>query len=1537
MKKIISLLVILIFSITLIPVIPVLAEVEVIDFTFKDKESNGTYKDSQKGYAESNNAIKLSAAGNNARATVGSENLGTYGFTNDNSLVMTMRIKFSGEAVEGFKLTSNMNIGNYGAIWSISGDAESGKYIFNGQTEKNMLDADRWYNVIMHFKGIYVWTHVFDDETGEKTGYKYSQTYSAAPTDRPFYIWSSNTSESGLIIDETKVYTVNQNDEFYLIEGNSSASDAEIETNGEVTLSFNQSIAPSKTMFSVKNVSGNTVSDVIESVLSVDFNTVKIKFTGLSEGKTYILDFSDAASVSGNPISGTKSLTLKTPSNSLYTDDFENTLSSSGNSFINSEIFSGNEGNGTCSIAKGYNGVNGLKLTGTSLTGVNSHVKTHTFESFGLNEETNLIFTVRFKFEGSSEKNVSWSINPNSSVYALTTLFGGKDGKFYADSSKSYELKAGEWYNMAIKFCTSGRNEMTINDAKTGDLICYKTSETPADIAKRMLVIQSSSKVLTNETSLTLSEAKVYCTKNSDIINVYSNESTGEGARIYPDGGVSVAFDKPFFSMFLDDGVPTQNKFKVSEGVSIKKICVKDFTRAVVFFNGLDYSSNYTLDYSNLVFANTMGLDPAESGQISFKTSLYENRNYSTSNKADIYTDFSGTEFSENGGISEGTPIKLEVTNNEKENFYGTLIYSFYYDGKLIGTETGQKIRLYEGEESRSVTYLVKKQYESCDTLKVMLWTDFNTIIPLAEYITARKATGADAPSSQYKIFGEQPSDKLAQQMPTPFSLDNYGVAEISNYNFNNFDFGTYNEDGLNICGDFVQSFCQGLWSIVPEGGVDNSPCVKLETSESVNQTRFQLVYKADFAQEGDWYVCKFKVRGENLTSSGSIRPYLEFANDKRKNAGSEYGNIIPWNQANSEWVECFVTLRISEGANSISEKSDYYNIYLNAFMNNMPSGSAAYIDDFSLSKIVFEPMDTVLVTPNYKGFVYGDDGFCDINLKIYINDYNGDYNSDAFSLECSLVDENDTEFSKMQFDNISSVNDVTFSSKVLPKGEGDYYLKSVLFNKEKETVVQKQEWTIRKRNKNYRPEVYVDEYNRFIKDGKPVLPIFQYAHGNIYEEYIDIVKNTAIDAFTVAGEYHTGYRTPRMQKFRKALAENNIGAMLEACGYVYSHLYTGLPETNVKKQSDIRSLLTVLLNNFKNDPQLWVYRTFDEENAVHYGEELRWQNDIMASVDPDHPTMGVTDKLYSGRPGIYSKTADIIGVDPYFCTGKEEQDLSRVGDMIRQFKLLNPGRPVFATLQGFWFKSRGDLRGPTQQEYRNMAWQAVCEGVTAIDNYSYTDLKANPWGEKDAKTLWDEQMAVLSEIKEFEPVILSTLPAPHYITDNTSDLIVKAARYNGKSYIFAVNVRNAENVLKIKLDEAVTAKEHYTNNNVDADSNGFFNITMQPYGVVILEMEQADYLSSHAEIIRFGVTNDSASCFVMNSDSDNSVISIENGIKEIDYLVTSSADSSISINGVSAEKQGSLNVENLQSITIRVTSENGKFYTEKTYQIARY
>lgn len=885
-----------------------------------------------------------------------------------------------------------------------------------------------------------------------------------------------------------------------------------------------------------------------------------------------------------------------------------------------------------------------------------------------------------------------------------------------------------------------------------------------------------------------------------------------------------------------------------------------------------------------------------------------------------LYTDFSGNEFSSGGDILKGTTFKIEIYNENKIALSGKLFYAFYDDnGKLKGVELGEDVNVSAEEETKSVTYTVKSAYSAPCKLKIMLWENDKNIKPLSFNVYAEKPTGANAASTQYKVFGEVPQDKLTEQMPTPFDVNNYEPQLFAETDF---------EEGS--LGGFEIGDTWGDIAIDATSGTDTSACIKaVHPEKSISQ--YRMVYRDFLGRQGDFYLLRCKMKGEGLTLNGSVRPLIQVYDKNGKWLTESSGGKINVTGVNDgEWVSRECLVMIPEISNDL-EDEEYYDVKVGLYVSVEADECTAYLDDVKLYKVVFEPMDTVLMTPNYKGLIYGDDKKADISLRVHFNDYNGKYVKDDFTFVANIADAENNIYSSVTKKVLAETFDVSFSSSELETGN-DYYIQALL--KKDGEVFQKQEWTLRKRAENWRPDIYIDEYNRFVKDGKVMFPLIQCANGGIYEEYTDVLNNTSVDAFTVSGSYHASYRTPRMQRIREKMTERNLGGLLEMCGYVYSNLYTGIPKENVKKQSDIRSLLTVMCNNFKDDERIWGYRIFDEQNAVKYGEELRWQNDILASLDINHPTLGITDDVISLRPGIYSKTADIIGVDPYFCTGKDNQDLAKVGQMVRRIKELNPNKPVFATIQGFWFTARGDLRGPTEQEYRNMAWQVICEGITLLDSYAYTDMKAKPWQDKEPEEIWAEQMKVYSEAEELENVILSTSPAPWYeiLADDTSHITSMAKRYGDKSYIFAVNTKNSEQNITVCADDILSANDYYNKTEKIVVSDNSFSYTLAPYGVAIFEIEQPEFKSSHAEMKLFSVSDS-----IINYDEEGiAEICVLNGKKALDYKVHASDFSKLYINGTEAQMSGSVNIDGLSALTVKIVSEDEKNYTQKTYTLSK-
>ncbi|MBR1968996.1 MAG: hypothetical protein IKA17_01425 [Clostridia bacterium] len=610
MKKLGSILVTLVFLITLIGAVPSFAAAPTASsFTFTDLESNGTYSSGQAGYNGSSTAIKLAASGANVRATIGTSNFTNYGFTADNSLVMTMRIKFNGAATSDYSLNANMNTSNYGQTWSIKGDGTTGKYNFRDQSGSNIpLNGDKWYNITTHFKGIYAWTYVVD-ETGVQVGYKYSQTYSSAPTERPLYLWSANTTENGLLIDDLKIYSVNTTDTFSYVAEGSTATNSEIGDDGLITVKFDQPIIPAKSNFSV---AGATV----ESVVAKDFNTAIVKVSGLSAGQTYALDFSAVKSVAGTALTGTTSLSFKTPAAEIepkvvFTDDFNGTFNT--NYFTSSTIFyDGQWKQNYIADANGYNGgTTGLKLTYGASSADNSynHVKTKTLGELGLSADTTMVFNTRFKLNGTPTSGYSWTINLGSG-YVIGTIAGTAEGKYsvtrYGGGDPA-TLNPDTWYDLIVPLGTTGAAWGYIYDSATGEFIVQtQGTGVTANMPASRLFIQTST--LTENLSMTLDDAKLYCIAKTATFSKIAG-GTEENAVIGEDGLLTVKFDQPI--------IPAKSNFTVAGG-TVESVKVKNFDTAIVKVSGITAGQSYTLNFSAIKSA--AGSSLAGTSTLAFNT-----------------------------------------------------------------------------------------------------------------------------------------------------------------------------------------------------------------------------------------------------------------------------------------------------------------------------------------------------------------------------------------------------------------------------------------------------------------------------------------------------------------------------------------------------------------------------------------------------------------------------------------------------------------------------------------------------------------------------------------------------------------------------------------------------------------------------------------------------------------------------------------------------------------------------------------------------
>ena len=694
----------------------------------------------------------------------------------------------------------------------------------------------------------------------------------------------------------------------------------------------------------------------------------------------------------------------------------------------------------------------------------------------------------------------------------------------------------------------------------------------------------------------------------------------------------------------------------------------------------------------------------------------------------------------------------------------------------------------------------------------------------------------------------------------------------------------------------------------------------------------------AEELRPGDWLLvtCMAKSKGVSGGSGGRLRVGVhDGASGKWKTEATSEAI-----RGDTNWVERSALVMIPIELNALT-RSESYRINVQMDMLNGTSAGETWGDNIRISKILFHPMDTVLMSPAYKGIIKGDDGVGDIALRAYVNEENGGYDFSKMKFTAQITDDDHKVYMKSESDKVTNQMDVYFSSKDLPMG-GDYYLESILTDTETGEVVQKEEWPLHKKEADFETFIGYDEHGRITKNGKPTILVTAMA-GEPYDLALqDMMDAGCFDGISASGlGWHWSWsdNTELQVKVRETIAkaaEKGVGISIggismQENGYMFDEWKKIFDATPDSTTVDIRRALERIVLNYRDLPGMFMYYIADELNNLQWGHQVAWNRKIIESLDLDHPTHIAVDNPYASRPGVAAKTSDFLGYDPYPVTGQSNQNIAQVYSRISDGIRLNPGRPILLIGQMFWWKSNSlYIREPNITEYRNMIWQALIAGADGIDNYQYNSIRSTT-GEANWPAKWKEICEVFCEIKHLEPVLLSLEPTPYYeVYGGGNWLKHTTRRHEGKSYLFTANTDPGKKTAQVKFEGVKVIRSMYTGEEIEANADGVFEIKWSGYGTDIFEMDQPEYESHHAELNRFALVD----TILTGAEVEESAFSIKEGTKEITYRATISDKAKLYINGELRENVGTLDVSGLDAITVKVVSENGKNVTEKTYSI---
>ncbi len=596
------------------------------------------------------------------------------------------------------------------------------------------------------------------------------------------------------------------------------------------------------------------------------------------------------------------------------------------------------------------------------------------------------------------------------------------------------------------------------------------------------------------------------------------------------------------------------------------------------------------------------------------------------------------------------------------------------------------------------------------------------------------------------------------------------------------------------------------------------------------------------------------------------------------------------------------------------------------------------WIDNFKIYKVLYEPLTTYLKKPAYKGVITDPNGEGDIRVTSYLHGLGTIINPEDHHLVADLSDFDGKSYFNTELDELSEEVDITFSSKTL--AIGDYDLSVKLIENSTGEIVGENHWVIRKRAKDYMPKYYFDEHGRLLKNGEPHFVLGAYALG-LDETVAEDFKDTPVN-FIIANSL--GRHWQEGNHLYKKFADYGIDVMMSAEHYYMDAIRGQYRDGDITNIASERVALERVVDdlNLTTEEAHIGYQINNESPATEWADRMRWHQQILSEIDIDHLTYGVG---AGGKKAAieYARSHDIYASDPYPITGADTDEIWLVYEDAKGLAEGTENRPVWVTVQISDLKVMGTgsyltrERGPNETELRNMAWQAICAGAQGVIWYAHFHLDKAGVSRPKEET-FPEVLRVSEELNEYKNVIMSVEDAPDVklssdIPDRTAHLV---RRYDGKTYVFLVNMSKERQNVGLTLNDAASVYGAYSKQGYTLGTGGKVNLTMDGLGVEILIVDQIDQPSPDCEIRDVQFTNGGNNSYFIAKQDDENILYIPEGAETLHYNVDIHPDARIIVNGCPGNPEGKFSLSGKDSVRFTVIAEDGQHWKQTWYKIVR-
>lgn len=509
------------------------------------------------------------------------------------------------------------------------------------------------------------------------------------------------------------------------------------------------------------------------------------------------------------------------------------------------------------------------------------------------------------------------------------------------------------------------------------------------------------------------------------------------------------------------------------------------------------------------------------------------------------------------------------------------------------------------------------------------------------------------------------------------------------------------------------------------------------------------------------------------------------------------------------------VTGRVPEGVNACS-----FTCYLRKGITG-----TAWWDDVSATLVRERPLSSVLVVPNYRAMVT-DGGPKNAVVRAFLNLRDYELNFTDTVVEWSLVDKDSGE-EKASGSVGTVVSDrVTVEIPARRLTPGNYEARIRLKERLEGTVLAEDRHGFKRIEGRPKRTAYIDEHNRLMLNGEPFFPLGMY-WGSVSKEELDIYADSVFNCLMP-------YGSPNAEQM-DLIHDHGLKAIYSVKDTYFG---TGACVGDIKSQEDEYPFVRSKIEAFRNHPALLAWYINDElslDLLDRLSAHRQWNEDL----DPDHPAWVVLYQVDQVRQ--YMPSFDVIGTDPYPIP---QGPPSRAGDYARKTRDAVAGaRAVWMVPQTFnWANYKKDeqekkeMRMPTLDEMRSMAWQCIAEGANGLVFYSWFDLRRCKDPSFDAS--WKDVKTVAQEIGEMIPILLSVEKSPRVDVEARPWLHSAVKRVGRTAYVILVNDSREAQVAQVNLGKPFkTLARHAEGKPVSLDKNKTVSVQLPPLGVEIIEL----------------------------------------------------------------------------------------------------